>query len=307
MIKNLLRTNRSTNHAPGRGIGYMVIGGAIVTGSDAVVKSLPRDMPTGELLCLRGLFAVALIALFAWRTGGRDAFRVHSLSGQATRATLMVISSFSFVFSLRYMPLADATALLFFAPIMMTALAAIFLRETVGVHRWSAVGIGFMGVVMVVQPSPESINSAAMLAIFSALLAATRDVLTRKLMTGDSSISILFYTTLATTLAGAATLPFEWRPVGWAELGFLAATGIMSVVAHFLMIDSFRYAEAATIAPYKYFQLVTAAVLGFAFWGEVPGLWTVFGATLIVGGGLYIIRREVFRARIPPAAATSEH
>ncbi len=114
---------------------------------------------------------------------------------------------------------------------------------------------------------------------------------------GESSIAILFYTTLGTTVAGGLTLPFEFRALGGREIVLLAASGTMVVFAHFLLIEAYRYAEAAATAPYKYLQLVVAAVLGFAFWNEVPDAWTVAGSALIVAGGLYIARREALHAR----------
>lgn len=296
--RNLRDAHRDTVHAPGLGIVCMIAGGAIVTCSDGVIKALPESLPTGELLFGRGLFALALIAgLVFWRGGGWRALRVESVPGQAIRAFLMTASSFLFVFSLRHMPLAEATVLLFVAPILITAMAALFLRETVEIHRWSAVAVGFAGVVLVVRPDAGALNWAAIFALLAAFAAAVRDVLTRRLAAGESSIAILFYTTLGTTVAGGLTLPFEFRALVGREIALLAASGTMVVFAHFLLIEAYRYAEAAATAPYKYLQLVVAAVLGYAFWDEVPDAWTVAGSALIVAGGLYIARREALHAR----------
>ncbi|MDP6564409.1 MAG: DMT family transporter [Alphaproteobacteria bacterium] len=288
--------------APGRGIACMIGGGLLLTLNDAVVKWLSGDLPLGEILLLRGLGALTVIALvLLWR---RDvgALRVRFPWAQVVRASLMVAGTFLFVSGLRRMPLADCISLAFIGPIFVTALAPVFLGEQVGWRRWLAVLVGFAGVVVMLRPGGDSLNWAALLPVSAALTGAFRDLLTRRISASESTLTTLLYSTLGVTLAGGLTAPLGWQTPAIGDLGLLALAGLFLCGAHFLHIETFRFAEAALVTPFKYVSLLWGVVIGFLLWADVPDRWTVAGACLVIGSGLFILHRERRRAAVARVA-----
>ena len=288
-------------NAPGLGISCLIMGGFFITMNDTAIKAASPGMPVGEIMFLRAIvqFSLVFIYLVALRKFGD--LRVEHRLGQAGRATVMVIASFMFVWALRLMPLADATALLFIAPFIMTALAPFFLGEKVGRHRWVAVAIGFAGMIVMLRPTGEGIQWAALLAIGAATGSALRDTITRRISAGDSTIATLFYTSLAILAVATLTLPFGWKTPEPADYAILGLAGLLQFSAHFLMIETFRFVQVSVVAPFKYIVLIWAAAAGFWLFGEIPDLYTVLGAMLIVAGGLYVVHREQLRGPIAPA------
>ena len=270
----------------------MLGGGLLLTINDAVMKWLTADYPLGEVLFVRGAFVFLPIALMVWRAGGVAVLAVHDVRGQTGRAVMVVCSSFLFIGGLRLLPLAEAIAIAFAGPLFLTVLARPMLGERVGPRRWSAVVAGFLGVLLMLRPTGEALNWAALLPLGAALTGAFRDVITRRISATDSTIAILCVTTGAVTLAGLCTAPFGWRPLGLADLGLLALAGCLLAGAHYLMIESFRLAEAALVAPFKYATLVWATAFGFLLWGDLPDQSMLAGSALVIGSGLYILHRE---------------
>ncbi len=289
-------SGRSLVHAPGVGIACSLGGSFLIVMNDAAVKTVSATLPIGEIIALRGSVVMVLVVIYLWLTGQFGALRVLHPRGQAGRAAMMVLSSFLFVAALRAMPLADATALMFVAPLMLTAMAPIFLGERVGWHRSTAVVVGFMGMVVMLRPSAEGVYWFALVPVAAAACSATRDLITRRISAGDSPLATLFYTTLAVTLAGLATLPFDWQTPSGPEMGFLAGAAGLQLCAHFLMIVMYRFVQVSAAAPFKYSALIWAVIVGFFLFGDVPDRWTVSGAVLIIAGGLYVIHRERRRA-----------
>ncbi len=287
-------------HAPGVGILCLIAGGFLITMNDAAVKAASPGMPVGEIMFLRAVVQTALVILYmlAFRKFGE--LRVVHRSGQAARAAVMVVASFMFVWALRLLPLADATALLFLAPLMMTAFGPLFLGERVGWHRWLAVCAGFAGVIVMLRPTGEGIQWAALLAIGAATGSALRDTITRRISADDSTIATLFYTSVAILVVAALTLPFSWKKPEPADYAILGLAGFLQFSAHFLMIEAFRYLQISAGAPFKYVVLIWAAGVGYWLFGEIPDIFTVLGALLIIAGGLHVIHRERIHGRIAP-------
>lgn len=284
--------------SPTRGIVCMIGGVALASMSDAIMKWLSAGYPIGEILSVRGVFFIAPILLLIRREGGFAILRVKSKGGQAWRALLTVISIFMFMEGLRQMALADATAVTLTQPLFVTALAPLLLREHVGWRRWLAVAIGFAGVVVMIRPTGDAIAWAALWPLGAALLAALRDLVTRRNTLADSSVATLLYSTLATALTGLATLPFGWLSISAFDLALMACAGLLLGVGHYLLIETFRWAEAAVVAPFLYMFMVWAVIIGYVVWGDIPDQWVAGGAVLVIGSGLYILRREVrLRAR----------
>jgi len=277
----------------------MIAGGALLTANDAVLKWLTGGYSTGQIMFIRGLFVFIPISYFVWRAGGIRCLRIVSVKGQAWRALLVVAGTFCFVTGLSYLPLADAVAIAFAGPLFITALASAFLKEIVGWRRWMAVFIGFMGVLIIIRPTGEAIQWAALLPLTASFTGAIRDIVTRHIAPGEQSATILVVTTTAVCLAGLTTAPFGWAAVAMDDLGLFALSGLLLGSAHFLMIETFRYAEAAMVAPFKYSTIIWATALGFLIWGDIPDGWTLVGSVVVVASGIYILRRESWLRRQP--------
>ncbi|MDE0943490.1 MAG: DMT family transporter [Alphaproteobacteria bacterium] len=291
--------------APGRGIACMVVGSLLLTSNDAVVKWVSGDFQVGQILLSRGLTALILITLILFWRRETHLFRIKYPKVQLTRAALMIASTYLFVNGLRYLPLAENIAIAFVGPIFVTALAPVLLKEQVGWRRWMAVLVGFVGVLVMLRPGNDwdsgGLNWAALLPAGAALCGAFRDILTRRISHGEASSTTLFYSTLGVALAGAATAPFGWVTPGLGDMALFALAGILLCTAHYLHIETFRFAEAALVAPFKYSSLLWAMVVGFLIWGDIPDGWTLAGTVLLIGSGLYIFHREGRR----PAKLTS--
>lgn len=287
----------STQTSPLRGILLLMAGSAVLVLSDAITKLLAARYPVGQIICIRAVFTLIPILLLAWHAGGLQTLRIRNVRMQIVRAACAVASSALFIAGLIYLPLADCTAIAFSGPLFVTALATPILGEQVGWRRWSAVAIGFAGVLIMLQPSGDSFHWAALLPLLGAMAGSVRDIVTRKVRLSASPLAVLAFTMAAMALAGLWTLPFGWEPVTGNDLLLLATSGILLGGAQYLVIHAFYLAEASVIVPYKYMSLIWAALLGYAMWGDVPDRWLVVGAALVVGSGLYIMHRESRLAR----------
>jgi drug/metabolite transporter (DMT)-like permease len=290
MTETTLRGRASS--APGKAIVCMLLGSALLISNDAVLKWMTGNYHVGQLMFCRGVFIGLPLAILIWRAGGLKSLRPVSPKGHAVRAILVIIGTFLFITSLKYLPIADAVAITFAGPLFVTALAPRLLGERVGWRRWMAVFAGFIGIVVIMRPGGGLIQWAALLPLAASLSGAFRDILTRHMSAKESSVSLLFYTSLAVTLAGLATVPFVWTPVSLTDWGWFALSGLMVGGAHFLMIETFRFGEAALVAPFRYSGVIWAALLGYFVWGDIPDSGTVIGISIVVAAGIYILHRQ---------------
>jgi drug/metabolite transporter (DMT)-like permease len=280
-----------------RGILCMVAGMALLTMNNAFLKTLTGDYPPGQLIAYRAAFVFIPIALIAWRSGGLGSLRINNIGGQSIRAGFLVVTQFLMVTSIALLPLADVTALSFSGPLVITALAGPMLGERVGWRRWSAVVVGFIGVLIMLRPDPAIFQVIAFIPLLAACSGALRDLVTRRISTGESSIAILCFSTSAVLVAGLLSLLYESAPLNYADLPVLALTGCLQGAAHFILIEAFRHGEAAVIAPFKYAALPCATLYGYLLFGNVPDLWILVGAVPVICSGLYILHRERLRRR----------
>ncbi len=276
----------------------MVIASGLLTVNDAMVKWLSQSYPVGQVISLRGLFVIAIVVVWAMARRRVSQLRVSNWHLQLTRGALMSVSTFLFVTALTLMPIADAIAIAFAGPVIATALAALLLNESVRWRRWTAIAIGFTGVIVMVRPTPELIRVVAIVPLLAALVGAFRDIVTRRMGTGgESTPAIMLISTSVVTIAGLLTIPLGWAPLEIASLGLFAASALLVAFAQALMIESFRLGEVGLVAPFKYTSLVWAVLLGALVWGDLPDSWTWIGSALVVGSGLYIWRRELVLAK----------
>lgn len=280
---------------PAQGIAFILAAGFFLTMSDTATKWLTGGYPIGQIMCIRSLFTLLPIMIFAARNGGLTSLRIGNLRMQCARAACAVASSFLFVTALFYLPLADAIALAFSGPLFVTAMATLLLGEHVGWRRWTAVIIGFAGILIMIRPTGDTVRWVALLPLCGACCGAFRDIITRHIRSTDSPVAILAFTMMAVGLAGLTTLPFGWKPVTGPDLLIMMGAGVVVGTAQYLAIQAFHHAEASLIIPFKYLSLIWGALFGYMIWGHVPDQWVIAGATLVVGSGLFIMYRETRR------------
>jgi drug/metabolite transporter (DMT)-like permease len=277
----------------------MVIASGLLTVNDAMVKWLTQTYPVGQVMSLRGVFVIVIVIASAVVRRRVSELRVSNWRLQITRGALMSISTFLFVTALALMPIADAIAIAFAGPVIATALAALMLKEPVGWRRWSAIAVGFAGVVVMLRPAPDLIRLVAVVPLLAAIMGAFRDIVTRKMGTGgESTAAIMLVSTSIVAVAGLFTIPAGWAPVAVADLGLYLASALLVALAQGLMIESFRLGEVGLVGPFKYTSLVWAVLLGLLVWNDLPDAWTWIGSALVVGSGLYIWRRELLLAKL---------
>lgn len=279
----------------GLGIACALGNGALLAVNDTFAKLTVAVLPTGQFMVIRGLLATGLIFLVLLATRQLALLRLGTWRGMAIYAVCMVGSTHLFLRSLQAMPLGDATAITFAAPILTTAAAALLLGEKVGWRRWSAVSVGFLGMVVLLWPSGQGYSLAvAMMPLAVAVLVSVRDIVSRRLSVANASIAILFWNTLAVTLSGPLAAPFEgpWVMPGTAELLYMLGAAFTIASAQYLIVESYRLAELSLIMPFRYVSLLFAALAGYLVWAEVPTWNVATGALIICCSGLFILQRE---------------
>jgi drug/metabolite transporter (DMT)-like permease len=282
-----------------RGAVFMMLAMASGTISDAVVKAIAMHMNMGQLMLLRGIAASVLIWLFARRRGD-----LRPLSAVAHPMVLVRVfaeagATITFLIALAALPLANVSAILQALPLAVTLGAALFLREPVGWRRWTAIGVGFAGVMIVVRPGFEGFAAESLLVLATVAFAAVRDLATRRIPPGIPSVFVSTVTAPAVAVVGLVLVfPLGgWQPVGALDLAGLLAAAVLLLLNYSFLVLAARIGEIAFVAPYRYAGLPLAMVLGFAAFGDVPDLFMILGAAIIVGSGLYALHRERIRAR----------
>jgi drug/metabolite transporter (DMT)-like permease len=284
-----------------------------------LVRWLGARYPIGLVVFFRSAFAILpVVIIYAWRGELIAAIRIGRPLHHLGRGLTAVCAMFSNFSALARLPVVDATAISFVSPLITVALSAIFLKERVRVYRWSAVIVGFVGVLVMLSPHFEISRTAsdsvavigATLGLVGAFFGACSSVQTRSLARSETTSSIVFYFSLICALAGLCTLPFGWLIPSWGELAALICIGIFGGLAHIFLTESYRLAEASLVAPFDYTSMLWALALGYLVFGELPNALVFVGAAIIAGAGLFVIWRErqlgLQRPRAPegPPAAT---
>ena len=275
-----------------KGMACMVAGVSLLATGDAITKWLVTDFHVGEIIFYRSFFAfLPLIPLIIFN-GGFSSLKLQQPTGIWSRGILALVTSVFVALSFINLPLAEASALIFTSPIFLTALSPWLLSEKVGWFRWSAVILGFVGVVVMIQPGTANFTIWAFIPLTAALCSASRDVLTRRLGIVDSATTVMFYTTVVALIGGTLSMPWSGElptPVQW---GLLATSGIFVTLAHLLIVMALQLTEGPTVAPLKYVSLVWSTIIGYLVWGDIPGAWNIIGALMVVTAGLFIMFRE---------------
>jgi drug/metabolite transporter (DMT)-like permease len=272
------------------GIGLMLLSIFMFSFGDALGKFLVATYSVGQLLWLRACAALLVLLPMIWRQRG-EFRRLERPWLQLLRTALSTIEVAAFFLATVYLPLADVVTYYLACPIFVTALSAIVLRERVGWRRWSAVLIGFAGVLIALRPSGQTISWPALIALCGSLSFAVLMLITRSLR-ATPDIVLASTQFAGTFVLGALMSPFGWVTPGLASLGLFAAAGCISVSALLCVNRSLKLAPASVVVPYQYSMIVWAVMFGYVVFGDVPSAATILGAAIIIGAGLYIFLRE---------------
>jgi drug/metabolite transporter (DMT)-like permease len=287
-----------------RGIAAVCGCMASYTVNDVLVKQILRDYPVGEVIFVRGLMCIALIGAVLLITGGAKHLRPSMTGNMAIRSAADGLSTLGFIAALAHMPLANLAAVLQIAPLIITALSVWFFREVVGWRRWTAIGIGFVGAMLVIKPVPSEFNIWAIVGAISALFAALREIQTRRIGRGMPVIVVAFWAAVGIMICGLAFVATEnWRMFSWPDLVQLSVAATFVGLAIYLLALGFRDVDMSVVSPFRYTYLITSAVGGYMVFREFPDGLTVFGALLIVASGIYTLHREALRRRALTAKA----
>lgn len=291
--------------APGAGvvagIAAMIVSVALFSAMDALVKLLAARYPVLQIVFFRSAFGFLPLLWPMVAAGGlRQVMASRRLGLHVFRGVMGTVSLIAFFLSYRYLGLAEAVALFFVSPLIMTALSMPLFGEHVGPRRWVAVAMGFVGVLIMVRPGGTLFMPAALLPVAGAFAYALAAVTIKRLGDTDGPLTIVFYFTLVTTLLSALALPLVWhRPESLVDWLALAMTGVLGGCAQLALTQAFRLAPVSVVAPFEYLSLPWAIGWGWLIWAELPGLSTWLGAAAVVASGLYVLHREAYQARQP--------
>jgi drug/metabolite transporter (DMT)-like permease len=293
--KSVVRTAPARADRPFRGIALILMSTVFLGASDVTAKYLSATLPSIEIAWLRFL-VFALIMCPAMLPGSPVYALRSNLRGlQLMRGVALLASSLFFISGLRFLPIAEASATGFVAPLFVTALSIVFLGEIVGVRRWLATAVGLIGVLIILRPGSSAFHPAAFFSLISALAWAGTLIMTRMMSGREHAITTMTYSSIAGVCILSALVPFVWVAPSWHDVLLGVFIGIASTAGQWIVVLAFRYADASVLAPFSYTQLVWVSFLGFLIFGEVPDIWTVTGAAFIVGSGLYTAHRERLR------------
>ncbi len=269
---------------------------------DAVLKWVGVRAPVAEEFFIATL--VAAITVFAYGTRcGRDfaGLRTHYLKLHALRSVMFVAQFSLVIYSFRHMTLANFYALVFTAPLFITALSAVFLKEPVGWRRWTATAVGFAGVLIDLRPNGDM--SIVSFYVLAATLLYSVDVIFMRIANRkDSTAATTFYVQALSLIPGGAYMAFTWQPVATGDIAWLCLAGVLCGIALMALVRGFRLASTPVAAPFHYTQLIWGLGIGWYIWQELPDVFTWIGGAVIVASGLYILHREAMVGRSKPAA-----
>ena len=280
-----------------RGILAMSASVVVFIFNDALIKLAAESVPSVQAIGVRGVFAtlwcaLALLASGAWRQIAMAA-NPHVL----LRGALAAAAAIVYLVALFHIPFAIATAVNLSTPLVLTVLAVLMLREDVRWRRWSAVILGFLGVLLVIQPQPGDLNTWTWVALIGTFIGAFRDVLTGYLPRGVPTLVVSFTTAITVAIVGCGGALLEgWQPMSAGALGFIVASSLLLAIGYQLLVLALRSgAEISVIGSFRYGSILWAIAIGYVVWGDVPNALALFGIAVIVGAGLYILHRERLR------------
>ena len=281
----------------GRGLALMALGMFLFSAVDTQAKFLTETLHPVQIVWIRQLgLLVAAFVLIALK--GPQLLATKNPGMQIARGACAAASATIFIFAVSYIPLADAVAISFVAPFIVTLMAAFLLREPVGMRRWIAVAAGFVGTLVVIRPGFGVMHPAALLVIFAAALFSIRQIISRALAHNDRTATTIAYTAFVGSAVLTIPLPFIWRwPETGLEVALCVSIAVLAAAAEFCVIKSLEMALAVVVAPVQYSLIIWGTIYGYLVFGQFPDSWTWVGTAIIIGTGLYTIHREQLARR----------
>ena len=282
--------------SPFIGPAFMLLTAFLSASLSGGIRMATADIHPFEVVFLRNVFGIIVLAPFLLRQG-LTPFRTRRLGLHILRSTLNVGSMLLFFSAVAITPLAKVTSLTFLSPVFATLFAVVILHERVGAARWTAVGLGLLGALIIVRPGIETIDPGTMMTVGAAMFWAVVLIIVKTLSRTDSPITITYYSVTFLTLFSAVPAAMVWTWPHGAQWGWLIFTGIAGTASHLSLAQAFKFADASALMPLDFTKLVWIAAIGFLFFAEVPTLWTWIGGAVILGSTTYISQRESRAAR----------
>lgn len=288
-----------------RGILYMIASTAAFAGGNAIVKWELAFYPVGETAFFRALFAFATVAVIIFPRSGLAVLRTRRYREHLQRGLSQFGSMICWFLAVRVLTLGAATAIGFAAPLFTTLLSILILKERVGVHRWGALVVGFIGVLIVTHPGAGTLTVGALFGLCNAVLISTVAIAIRRMSASESTETLTIYQMTIITLCTVCLLPLGFKTPAWTDALGLAFAGIGNGIGQYWWTRALSLAPPSAVVPFNYLSLVWATILGFAVWGDRPGESLLLGSAVVVASGLYIMWREVVRRQnpLPPRRA----
>ena len=284
-----------------RGIILKLVSAFLFTVMTALVRYASETVPVGQIVFYRSAFGMLpVIVIYAWRRELIGAVRTSRPLGHLGRGAISVVGQFFNFAAIARLPLVDVTAIGFASPLVTVAMAAVILRERVRIYRWSAVIIGFAGIIVMLWPhlnlaqlaAGSTLALGATFALISVFTNSASVIQTRRLTDTETTSSIVFYFSLISALGGLATLPLGWASPTPGQLTALISVGLLGGLSHIVLTESYRFAPASLLAPFDYTAMIWAFILGYWFFGEIPTIFVYVGAVIVAVAGLFVIWRE---------------
>lgn len=278
-----------------RGIIAMCLSMVTFIVNDAMVKLVSERLPMDQIVFIRGIFASLI--LLVWLSIGQPwvlhFIRHRGMIRVGGRSILDALSTFTYLWALFHLPLPNISAINLSSPLIVTVLAIFFLGEKVAWRRWSAIIVGLVGVLMIVQPSSEAFTWFSVVAVVATVVGAFRDVMTRRIAQEIPSILVTFATAVAVAgFAGISVAVTGWTPIAAGDLLLLGGASLFLIGGYHFIIVAMRVAETSIVSPFRYTAILWAIILGYVLWGDVPNPLALAGIAVLVGSGLYLMHRE---------------
>ncbi|MBO6949921.1 MAG: DMT family transporter [Rhodospirillales bacterium] len=277
-----------------RGSIIILIASLVSVLMSSLIKHVGQTIPVIEILFFRQIMVLIIISPVILKNRA-TVFKSSIYGMHFLRATLSIVAMYLGFSAVVNMPLAEVTAISFARILFTTILAIIFLREVVGIRRWTSVMFGFVGVLVIIRPDPDNINIYALMAVVSAMFVSVVQILLRKISQIDNASTILVFHSVTITLVMAVPTYFQWVMPSLDEMIFIVMIGSLMSLMQWMFIKALKVGEAAAIAPMEYVRLIYAGIIGVVFFAEIPTIWTFSGAAIIVASTLYTMRRNALK------------
>ncbi len=282
------------------GIGFMIGAMLVLPFLDVVAKFLgQQNVPIIQIVWARLFFGLAMTAPLVWKIDGARNFIPQRPVVHTVRAILLVTATALFFWALKFQSIADTLAIFFVQPLVITLLSPLVLGEKVGLRRWLAVAIGFMGTLIIIRPGFQSLNPGVFMALGAGASLALYMLMTRRIAGGTSAMTTTYLTSLAGAVLTSAAVYFVWRTPTLEQWGLFLLLAFIATVGHYLIVRAYDYAEASLLAPLGYTEMIMAVAAGWYFFGDFPDAWTFVGVGVLIACAIYISYRERVRKVAP--------